>query len=56
MWWVFIAACRLSVPEVSGADGVVGVGWGGVGGGGLPFVVVRRLPVAVTSLVVEHGL
>ena len=39
--WVFIAACGLSLVAASG---------------GLLFVAVRGLRIAVASLVVEHGL
>ena len=40
--WVFVAACGLSLVAASG--------------GGLLFIVVRRLLIAVASLVAEHGL
>ena len=39
--WVFVAVCRLSVVAASR---------------GHSLVVVHRLPIAVASLVVEHGL
>ena len=39
--WVFIAACGLSLV---------------VANGGLLFIAVRGLLIAVASLVVEHGL
>ena len=40
--WVFVAACRLSLVAESG--------------GGLLFVAVHRLLIAVASLVAEHRL
>ena len=44
MWlcWVFVATRGLSLVAASG--------------GGLPFVEVRGLLIAVASLVAEHGL
>ena len=41
--WVFVAACGLSLVVVSGV-------------GGLPFVAVSGILIAVASLVAEHGL